>query len=182
MADLIDAEALGPHGTFRGSADGHWMAREPDAMAWQRNGSLARGLAAHGVRSVVLGDLSEEWYLYAIAHECEGIAGVRENLLRYYPASVVERMIEVYEAEGRFKEGLSTDEVFKLFGDMLSEGQVHLPVRILHRDLLAASFPVARYEMRWTPEQVRPLGEYTCFPTTIDQWLTMLRLCHARHG
>ena len=32
-------------------------------------------------------------------------------------------------------------------------------MRLLARDLLKAGFPVLRYEIRWTPEQVRPFGE-----------------------
>ncbi|KAI0032927.1 carboxylesterase [Vararia minispora EC-137] len=161
LTDLIDSEALGAHGTFRGAADGHWMSAEPGAMAWQRSGGLARGLAAHGVRSVVLGDLTEEWYLYAIAHPVETVADVKTNLLRYYPADVVEKLMDIYAGEGRIKERMTKEEVFRLFGDILSQGQVHLPVRLLHRDLLAAGFPVARYEIQWTPEQVRPLGYVT---------------------
>jgi len=132
------------------------MRSDPGAMEWQRSGGFARGLAEHGIRSLVVGDLTEEWYLYAIAHEIEGIKDVRMNVERYYPASVVKKLFEVYS--DRIRDDMSHAEAFRLMGDILSVGQVHLPVRILHRDLLAAGFPVARYEIQWTPEQVRPLG------------------------
>ena len=103
-----------------------------------------------------MGALKEEWYLYALAHEVSSIADIQDNLARYYPASVVDIMMDVYK--DRMRDDLTKDELFRLFGDMLAEGQVHLPARLLHRDLLAAGFPVARYQIRWTPEQLRPFG------------------------
>ncbi|KZV76028.1 alpha/beta-hydrolase [Peniophora sp. CONT] len=162
IADLIDAEKVGPlgtYGTFRGTSDGAWMGIDPGAMRWQRSGGFARGLKAAGVRAVLLGDLTEEWYLYGLAHEVSSVDEIQSNLARYYPASVVDTMMELYK--GRIRNDLTKDELFRLLGDMLSEGQVHLPVRLLHRDLLAANFSVARYQIRWTPEQGRPLGYVT---------------------
>lgn len=161
IADLIDAEEVGPHGiygTFRGTSDGAWMGVDPGAMEWQRSGGFARGLRAAGVRAILLGDLTEEWYLYGLAHEVHSPDGIWANLTRYYPypTDVVDTMMQLYK--GRMRDDMSKEELFRLLGDMLSEGQVHLPVRLLHRDLLAEDFPVARYQIRWTPEQGRPLG------------------------
>ena len=53
---------------------------------------------------------------------------------------------------------MGKEELERLYGRILSEGQVHLPVRLFARDMVNAGFPVVRYEIRWTPEQVRPLG------------------------
>ena len=44
-------------------------------------------------------------------------------------------------------------------GVILSIGQVHVPERMFVRDFYKADFPVVTYEIRWTPEQVRPKGE-----------------------
>ena len=125
-------------------------------MAWQRSGAFARGLRAHGVRSVVLGDLTEEWYLYSIAHPVRAPGDVRDNVRRYYPDTVVEKMLACYPP---IREGASTAEMERYMGEVLADGQVHFPVRLLARDLLNAGFPVLRYEIRWTPEQLRPFGE-----------------------
>lgn len=127
-------------------------------MIWQRSGDFARALKAKGVRSIVVGDLTEEWYLYSIAHPVRTVRDVRHNADRYYPAEVVERLLGMYRA---LPDDAPEDEVKRLFGELMSDGQVHLPVRLLARDLMAAGFPVVRYEIRWTPEQLRPFGYVT---------------------
>lgn len=162
ITKAIDDEVLGPYGTFRGTLDGVFLpfsdsnADVTDPMTWQRSGLLAKGLLEHGVRCVIVGDLTEEWYLYSIAHPVRQPSDIKDNLLRYYPEDIVTKMSEMYRGP---KDNESEAELMKLFGEMLSEGQVHLPVRLLARDLKQAGFPVCRYEIRWTPEQVRPKGK-----------------------
>jgi len=156
IIELIDNERLGPYGTFRGCLDGTWLSDVPDPMAWQRTGGLARGLLEHGVHNVIVGDLSEEWYLYSIAHPIRHEADVQENLERYYPL-IVQHMIDLY---GRPPlADAKVEELEKLFGVIASAGQVYLPVRLLHRDLLQAGFPTFRYTIKWTPEKARPNGK-----------------------
>jgi len=45
----------------------------------------------------------------------------------------------------------------RFFGRIASDMQVHVPVRMFARDLIKSGFPVLRYSIRWTPEQVREL-------------------------
>jgi hypothetical protein len=156
IIELIDNEKLGSYGTFRGCLDGTWLSNVPDPMAWQRTGGLARGLLERGVRNVILGDLSEEWYLYSIAHSIEHIQDIQWNLERYYPSDIVQGMIELY---GTPPDNAKVEELEKLFGVILSTAQVHLPVRLLHQDLLQAGYPTFRYTIKWTPEQGRPDGK-----------------------
>jgi hypothetical protein len=156
ITELVNTEKLGPYGTFRGCLDGTWLSDVPDPMTWQRTGGLARGLLEHGVRNVIIGDLSEEWYLYSIAQPITRKADIQENLERYYSLDMVRHMIEFY---GRPPDDAQVEELVKLFGVILSAGQVHLPVRLLHRDLLQAGFPTSRYTIKWTPEQARPNGK-----------------------
>ncbi|KAI0068602.1 carboxylesterase [Artomyces pyxidatus] len=158
ITELIDSESLGAYGTFRGCLDGNWLPDTPDPMTWQRTGGLARGFLEHGVRSVVIGDLSEEWFSYAMAHPITEQKDILQNLERYYPDGIAERMIECY---GNMPDGSKTAELQDWFGLVLSAGQVHLPVRLLHRDLWRAGFPVLRYAIEWTPEQWRPEGYVT---------------------
>jgi hypothetical protein len=131
-------------------------------MEWQRSGEFARALKAKGVRSIVVGDLTEEWYLYSLSHgPIYSMEEVKANLERYYPKDFVEKFLPLYYT---VPDGSSTEDFMKLFGEMSSTAQVHCPVRILARDLTNAGFPVLRYEMAWTPEQVRPHGERNPLP------------------
>lgn len=155
IVESIDNEKLGPYGTFRGCLDGTWLSNMPDPMTWQRTGGLARGLLEHGVRNVIVGDLSEEWYLYSIAHPIKHKRDIQENLERYYPSAVVQGMIELYQSP---PDDATIEELEKLFGVILSTAQVHLPVRLFHRDLLQAGYPTFRYTIQWTPKQARPNG------------------------
>lgn len=125
-------------------------------MTWQRSGQLARRLREKGVTSIAIGDLSEEWYLYAIAHPVHGPRDVFPNILRYYPRPIVERLVKKYRT---LSDDASAKEAETLMGEILSDGQVHVPVRLFVRDFYKADFPVVRYEIRWTPEEVRPKGE-----------------------
>ncbi|KAJ7626324.1 Alpha/Beta hydrolase protein [Mycena polygramma] len=156
---VIETEALGTeYGTFRGCMDGEWLPASPNPMAWQRTGGFARGLLEKGVKSILVGDLTEEWYLYSIAHPIDSPKDIAPNLERYYTAEMVAALSSHY----RSLPADATSEAFqKLFGEILSDSQVHLPVRILVRDLHEAGFPVLRYEIRWTPEQLRSEGYVT---------------------
>ncbi|KAH9916951.1 carboxylesterase [Epithele typhae] len=183
LTHLIETDAVGTeYGTYRGAWEPVWLGPE-DTMDWQRSGGLARGLRAHGVRSVVIGDLSEEWYLYSIAHPVSTLADVERNLERYYHTDVVKKMLKIYLAEKG--EPATPEEAARAFGEVLSEGQVHLPVRLFARDMLAAGFPVVRYEIRWTPEQLRPLGYVThatdrAFWALKTEWMTPEQTAVAR--
>ncbi|KAI6164473.1 Alpha/Beta hydrolase protein [Pisolithus thermaeus] len=146
------------HGTFRGCLDGEWMASDPDPMTWQRCGNLTRKLREKGVKGIAIGHLSEEWYLYSIAHPVDGPDDIFPNLLRYYPRPTVEKLMPMYRS---LPSSASAEEARKLMGDILSDGQVHLPVRLFARDFQLAGFPVFRYQIHWTPEQVRWNGLVT---------------------
>jgi len=167
---VIDTNTIGTqYGTFRGCLDGTWMGSSPDPMTWQRTGGLAKGLWDKGIRSIIAGDLTEEWYLYSIAHPIVSPREIPTNLERYYPRDVVERMMPLYKT---LPDDARVEEVERLFGEILSDGQVHLPVRLLIRDLCNAGFPAMRYEIRWTPEKLRPKGESDRTLVNRLSWLT----------
>ncbi|TFK69097.1 carboxylesterase [Pluteus cervinus] len=152
---VIETEKLGVYGTFRGCLNEDWIPRAPAPMEWQRSGGLARGLQACGVHSIVIGNLSEEWYLYSIAHDVPNPEDLAPNLLRYFPEPIVQGMIQ------RYNKSVHAGNPQRLFGEILSCGQVYLPTQILLRDLYNAGFPVARYDIRWTPEKSRTQGYVT---------------------
>ncbi|KAI0667255.1 carboxylesterase [Trametes maxima] len=170
ITHAIDTGALGTiYGTFRGAWEPTWLG-DSDTMTWQRSGGFAKGLTDHGVRAVVVGDLTEEWYVYSLSHPVASVSDIVTNLERYYQEDVVHKMLEVYG-----KTPTEPEEVKRVFGQLLAEGQVHLPVRLLARDLVNAGFPVVRYEIAWTPEQVRPLG-YVTHGTDRSLWALRLPL------
>ncbi|KAJ7746756.1 Alpha/Beta hydrolase protein [Mycena maculata] len=155
---VIETDAIGQYGTFRGCMDGDWLPSSPSPMAWQRTGGFARGLRDKGIKSILVGDLTEEWYLYSIAHPIQTPKDIVPNLERYYPKDTVAKLVKQYPS---LPEDATSEAAQRQFGEILSDSQVHLPMRILTRDLHEAKFPVLRYEIRWTPEQLRTEGYVT---------------------
>ena len=139
-------------------------------MTRQRSGMFSASLRAHGVKGIVIGDVTEEWYLYSIAHLISSPKDILPNLNRYLPDVVSRRLFDKIKWSARLRD-LEGSVAERLFGEVLSTGQVYLPGRILARDLLASGFPVLRYEIRWTPEEVRPLGK--AFVTSSDLKLNL---------
>ncbi|KAJ6624887.1 Alpha/Beta hydrolase protein [Mycena sp. CBHHK59/15] len=159
ITKAIETDALGTeYETFRGCLDGNWLPMSPNPMEWQRTGGFAQSLREKGIKSIVVGDLTEEWYLYSIAHPIDTPADIVPNLERYYSKNMVANLVKQYET---LPDTATSEQSQKLFGEILSDSQVHLPVRILARDLHEAGFPVLRYEIRWTPEQKRTGGHVT---------------------
>ncbi|GJJ06836.1 hypothetical protein Clacol_001032 [Clathrus columnatus] len=173
------------YGTFRGTSDGSFLpasnangnGNNDGEMEFQASPEFANKLKEKGVRSIIIGDLTEEWYLYSIAHPIESVKDIEPNLKRYYPDYAVERLLKAFDP---LPPNASPEECAKLYGRILSDGQgrfilccgyffnittnikqVHLPVRLLHRDLKKHGFPVLRYEIQWTPPQVRQEGYVT---------------------
>ncbi|TEB33306.1 alpha/beta-hydrolase [Coprinellus micaceus] len=135
---------LGLYGTFRGCLSEDWIQTSPRPMERQRDGSFARELKKRGV--------AEEWYLYSIAHPITSPDDLVPNLERYFSSDLVAKLMKLDRGG---------EDVQRRFGELLSLVQVHLPVHILARDLAASGFPVLRYQIRWTPPEVRPLGYVT---------------------
>ncbi|KAF7356947.1 Carboxylic ester hydrolase [Mycena venus] len=159
MIKVIETDALGTEfGTFRGCLDGEWLPISPNPMEWQRTGGFAGALREKGVKSILVGDLTEEWYLYSIAHPIESPKDIAPNLERYYPKKMVTALASHYRS---LPDDATSEASAKLMGEIFSDSQVHLPIRILVRDLHEARFPVLRYEIRWTPEQLRVEGYVT---------------------
>ncbi|KAG6828499.1 hypothetical protein H0H92_007774 [Tricholoma furcatifolium] len=156
ITHVIETDVIGVHGTFRGCLADDWLPTSPDPVAWQRSGGLANGLRAHGVKSIVIGDLSEEWYLYSIAHPIPMPRDIIPNLTRYFPEDVSRRFVDAWR---KIPDDAGSEEAEKLYGEILSCGQVHLPVRVLAEDLYNAEYPVLRYAIEWVPEQSRTGGK-----------------------
>ncbi len=147
IAKVIESEALGvEHGIFRACLSDDRIQTEPGPMERQRNGQFARGLRERGVQSVVVGEVSDEWYNYSFSHAISSPQDIGPTLRRYFPSSVSAKIIRCFD------ESKNEAKAKLLFGSLLAAGLVHLPIRLLHKDLLAAGFPVMRYRIEWIPE------------------------------
>ncbi|KAK0212301.1 carboxylesterase [Desarmillaria ectypa] len=156
ICHVIETDTVGTEfGTFRGCIDNDWMLSTPDTMEWQRSGGFAAALKEKGVKCVVIGETSEEWYLYSIAHPVKTLVDVQKNLERYYDTIMVEDMLRMYPLPKK------EEEIQKYYGDIFSDWQVYLPVRILARDLWKAEYPVLRYQILWVPDQCKNDGYIT---------------------
>ena len=171
-------------GTFRGCSSIDWLPgnnagtnEEWDQVERQANGDLARGLRAAGVKKVVMGELSEEWYLYAIAHKYPGDSEsttlsspdatpikqkewATDVVARYIPRHLAEKYVTAYEfkisppyVNEDDRSGLHAVET--LAGYALSAAQVYIPVRILEKELELAGegVSVVRYVIDWAAEE-----------------------------
>ena len=178
ITKVIETDVLGPYGTFRGCLADDWVPVKPGPMAWQCSGELGRGLLAHGVKCVVIGDLTEEWYLYSIAHPIEGPRDILPNLEPYFPTDIARNLMKGFPP---LLKNADRKEAMKLYEEILICGQVHLPVRMFANDMAASGFPVLRYEIHWTPEQ-----NWTAGNQSLIKILSLYRtnkcaprLCHA---
>ncbi|KAF9257137.1 carboxylesterase [Marasmius fiardii PR-910] len=148
LCRVIETDNVGEvyYGTFRGAFDDSWVSVDRDMMEYQASGDFGRNLVKKGVRSIVVGDLVAEWYLYAAANSpVDTKEQVKAGLMRYYRESEVDSMMEGREEseEGGWR---------KTFGEILSDWQVYFPVRRLAGDMIKAGFPLLRYHVKWAPK------------------------------
>jgi len=155
ITSLAEDGTLFEYGTFRGCLSSDWIRTSPPPMEVQRSGDLGKMILEKGVKVVVLGDLSEEWYLYSIAHPILSKEDILPNLERYFPRGVA---LDLMDAFPPLKDGATAEESAKSYGEIMACAQVHLPVRRLAQDIATAGVLVLRYELHWTPEPVRPFG------------------------
>ncbi|OCF41074.1 hypothetical protein I317_05085 [Kwoniella heveanensis CBS 569] len=138
---------MGDQCTFRGvvGTDG-WV--RADQVDYQRNGGLAKGLKEAGVKCIIVGDVRDEDYFYKGVHPSKTQSDLIPNIARYYPWEQSERFLASY---GPIAEDATVEEINDLLGRILADGQVHLPVRLLAKELALANFPVVRYAVEFVP-------------------------------
>ena len=154
ITKVIESEALGiEHGIFRACQSDDWVPTQFGLMDRQKSVKFARGLRERGVQNVVVGEVSDEWYIYSFAYQMSS----PQDCHRHFPDGTF------WKLSSCFKE-ISKDEDLEVakavLGQALSCILTHFPIRLLHRDLLEADFPVIRYRIEWTPEQLRPNGKF----------------------
>lgn len=158
ITKVVESEVLGiKHGIFRACLSDDWIHTEPSPMERQKKGDFARGLRERGVRNIVLGELKDEWYIYSVSHPISSPQDVQRNLKSHFPNRVVDRLMLCFK---KISDEDDPEVAQRVFGQAMRRALVHFPIRLLHRDLLATGFPVMRYLIEWTPEQLRPNGMF----------------------
>ncbi len=159
ITKVIETKVLGvEYGIFRACLSGDWIHTEPGPMERQRSGAFARGLWKRGVQSIVVGEVKAEGHEYSLSHPLSSPSEVEPTLRRYFPDRIANKLIKCFKHS---KNGAEARVL--LAGSLLLAGLVHIPIRLLHKDLFAAGFPVIRYRIEWVPEQVRPVGMIMSF-------------------
>ncbi|WVF67724.1 hypothetical protein IAT40_002483 [Kwoniella sp. CBS 6097] len=134
-------QEMGDQCTFRGVVgDDGWV--RTDQIDYQRSGGLAKDLRDAGVKCIIVGDVRDEDHFYKGVHFSKTQADLVPNIARYYPSDQSERFLASY---GPIAADATVDEINNLLGRILADGQVHLPVRLLAKELALADFPVVRY-------------------------------------
>ena len=96
MNALLAGKVPAPYDTFRDTIDGVWVRSAPDMMEWQRSGNFARALKAKGVQYVIMGNLTQEWYVYGIVHPVKNMQEITLNMQRYYSTEVTDLLLKSY--------------------------------------------------------------------------------------
>ncbi|WVR09286.1 hypothetical protein IAU60_006351 [Kwoniella sp. DSM 27419] len=137
--------------TFRGvvGTDG-WV--RADQVEWQSQGGLARGLKAAGVKCIIAGDD----YFYKGVHLSSHPSELVPNIARYYPWDQSVKFLEAYVGPEGVPDDATPDQLNALLGRILADGQVHLPVRLLAKELAKEGLPVIRYAVEYVPDFYGP--------------------------
>ncbi|WVQ72669.1 hypothetical protein IAR50_002228 [Cryptococcus sp. DSM 104548] len=149
---MTAVQNMGELCTFRGvvGSDG-WV--RADQMEFQQSGGLARGLKQAGVKCIVAGDVRDEDSFYRGVHPSKTYDELVPNIARYYPHEQSQRFLDSYPPIPRDSPPEQLDD---RLGRVLADGQVHLPVRLLTKDLQAHSFPAVRYAIEFAPASYGP--------------------------
>ncbi len=98
ITKVIESNALGiEHGIFRACLSDDWIPAETGLMDSQRSGNFARGLRGRGVQSIVVGEVSDEWYIYSVSHPMSSPQDCRRHLMRHFSDRIVRRLMSCFK-------------------------------------------------------------------------------------
>ncbi|WVR08392.1 hypothetical protein IAU60_005447 [Kwoniella sp. DSM 27419] len=146
--------------TFRQVQDGVFF---PTTRTWLYDGQLAKEFKKRDM-ALYIGETMDEETLYRSTFNLQNVADIRHGLVQYYSESVGDKMIDLYlrqkikEPYGHPDPDPTIGPFAKVFGDIVSDGQVRAPSRSLARQLRDAGVPlehVSRYIVAWTPQLVK---------------------------
>lgn len=158
--DLVAAlEHLKNH-TFRPITDDIFI--HSGMYEYLQSDSFAKEFQRRGCR-LLIGEVANEETLYSAYNSPEEptLEALRLQLSNYYSPELTERILKQYE----LPESEDLSEWKKLFGNIVSDGQVRAPSRVLVRALFANGVPIeciwryqVNYRMSYITEKIAPLS------------------------
>ncbi|KAJ9111612.1 hypothetical protein QFC22_006483 [Naganishia vaughanmartiniae] len=146
--------------TFRPVADGKFFPK--DLFARFMNGEFAKQFEKRGM-SLLVGEVLNEECTYRMGAPKDS-SKLRAEIANLYPGSVTEKLIHAYAVDKIHLAAALPDpnpyigETEKLYGDIVSDGQVRAPERLLIQQLRDAGVPlerVHRYLIGFKPDFVK---------------------------
>ncbi|TYJ55876.1 hypothetical protein B9479_003399 [Cryptococcus floricola] len=145
--------------TFRTVQDGHFF---PTSQTWLFDGKFANEFKRRDM-AMIIGEVKDEETLYRSEFDVSDESKLLIAVNQYYAQSICRQMIDLYLHQ-KIKEPFqhpdpdpTVDNLVKVLGDIISDGQVRAPSRSLTRQLRDAGVPlesVNRYIISWVPELV----------------------------
>ncbi|KAF9260463.1 alpha/beta-hydrolase [Marasmius fiardii PR-910] len=158
--DLVDkVMTLAAH-TFRPVRDGDFFPM--NLFDRYLAGDFARQFKDRQLQ-LFIGEVRDEETLYRQTNPPHDLDSLYIEVGNYYSPPVTRKMIDAYLNRKVHKEGAHSDpdpEIDfwkKIFGDIISDGQVRAPSRLLVRQLIGAGVPLSsirRYMINWRPSFV----------------------------
>lgn len=143
-------ENMGGMKMFRPTFDNDFI--KGSLMQAQESGQLARSLQQKGFRNLCIGEVKDEWVVYAHTHQTPDIPSMKVYLKSMYPIpdSGIDELIKRYKVAETCTD---SDSFQKMLGHILADLQVRLPTRLLAQ-AMSPEIPVIRYQIQWAPEKV----------------------------
>ncbi|KII84831.1 hypothetical protein PLICRDRAFT_117320 [Plicaturopsis crispa FD-325 SS-3] len=143
--------------TFRPVLDGHFFPLD----LFQRfvRGDFAAEFKARDLE-LLIGEVRDEETIYRQTNPPVDLKTLRDEVGNYYSPRITDALLDAYlvrrvHAQGAHPDPDPTiDEWKKIYGDIVADGQVRAPSRLLVRQLAAAGVPLSsvhRYMMAWRP-------------------------------
>ncbi|KIK67033.1 hypothetical protein GYMLUDRAFT_847266 [Collybiopsis luxurians FD-317 M1] len=158
--EIVDRIMNFENHTFRPIRDGHFFPM--DLFSRYLKGDFAREFKRRGM-SLLIGEVRDEETLYRQTNPPSDLLSLYKQVGNYYSPAVTEMMVDAYvnrkiNASGAHPDpDPNIDYWKKVYGDIVSDGQVRAPSRLLVRQLRDAGVPlfsVNRYMINWRPSFV----------------------------
>jgi carboxylesterase type B len=174
FATLIDTLHKLDYHTFRASTDASFIA--PSFLASLHSGAFTTKLAENNT-SIMLGEVAHEARLYRLVNPPSDFSSLRVQLQNYYPAHVVDALLDSTQYTLPNPETASSDDWADIYATIVADCQVHAVIRGFAHSLLSpprtpgikALTPakVHRYRISWRAK-------------SLDEWiLPAVGVCHA---
>ncbi|KAH7875163.1 alpha/beta-hydrolase [Lentinula edodes] len=159
--ELVDKIMAFDNHTFRPIRDGHFFPM--DLFARYLNGDFAAEFKRRGM-SLLIGEVRDEETLYRQTNPPNDLDTLYKEVGNYYSPAVTRMMVDAYvnrkiKADGAHPDpDINIDPWKKVYGDIVSDGQVRAPSRLLVRQLRDGGVPLSsvhRYMINWRPSFVQ---------------------------